>query len=164
MTWQACFIGLLCTTAGLPSVANAQEAPRQVRFVTATVAGDLRWQGYLEQVTPDSLRLRVRGTDTIAAFSRSSIRSVERERLVHPGRAVGVGCLAVGAALGALGYFGTHDPDSPGLEKIAGALGLGVGCVVGAAGGFIVSAVRGRGWEPWLLPDSISSTVRPRER
>jgi hypothetical protein len=164
MTWRASIIGLLSMTAGLAPAANAQDALRQIRFITASGVGDHRWQGYIERLTPDSLHVRVRGTDTVAAFSRAVVRSVERERESHPGRAAGIGCLAVGTALGALGYFGTNDPDSPGLEKVAGVLGLGVGCALGAVGGVIVSAVRSRGWEPWLLPDSMPSIVPRDER
>jgi hypothetical protein len=145
MTTRACIIGLLYATVWPASAANAQELSRQVRFITASVAGDQQWQGYLERLTPDSLQLRVRGTDTIAAFSRPAVRSVERERVVNPGSAARVGCVTVGAALGALGFFGTHDPDSPGLEKTLGVLGLAVGCAGGAVGGLVVSATRSRG-------------------
>ena len=164
MTWRVRIIVLLYSTLGLGSAANAQDMARQVRFSTTSAAGDRRWQGHVERLTPDSLYLRVRGTDTIAAFPRKVIRSVERERRVHAGRAAGVGCLTLGAGLGALGYFGTHDPDSPGLEKTAGVLGLVVGRGVGAVGGLIVSAVRSHEWEPCVLPDSIPSTVPPNDR
>lgn len=126
-----------------------------MRVVAAGADGDRRWQGFVERLTGDSLYLRLLGTDSIAAFSRNAIRSVERRNPSRPGRAVGIGCLALGGALGALGYFGTHDPDSPGLEKTAGVLGLAAGCGLGAVGGLVVSAVRHRDWEPWILPDQL---------
>lgn len=162
MTRRTRIIGLLCTTVGLASRAGAQDVSRQIRFTTTGAAGDHQWRGYVERLTPDSLRLRVRGTDTVASFSRSVVRSVERERLVNRGSAALVGCVTVGGALGAFGYLGTHDPDAPGLDTVAGVLGFGVGCGVGAAGGLVVSAVRSRGWEPWLLPDSLPPTARPK--
>src|SRR5215475_11301588 len=131
MTRRTRIIGLLYATVWPASAAHAQELSRQVRFITASVVGEQQWQGYLERLTPDSLQLRVRGTDTIAAFSRRAVRSVEREIIINPGRAASVGCVTVGGALGALGFFGTHDPDSPGLEKTLGVLGFAVGCVGG---------------------------------
>ena len=147
MTSRALLVFAMLTVA---SSASAQDASRQIRFNV-----DARqWQGFIERLTPDSLYLRVRGTDSIGAFSRSAISSVERERVSHPGAAAGIGCLAIGAPLGALGYFGTHDPDSPGIEKVAGVLGFGVGCVVGALGGFLLETVSSHGWEPWPLPNS----------
>jgi len=155
-------IGLCSLILGLASTVDAQEVPRQVRFTTTAGGGDHRWQGRFERLTRDSLYIGPFGTDTTAAFSRTAIGSLERGRLVHSGRAAGIGCLALGAALGALGYFGTHDPDSPGLEKTAGVLGLAVGCGVGAVGGFLVSVVRGHGWEPWTPPDSGLSIVPPK--
>ena len=164
MTLRTRVLEFLCITVGIVSGLHAQDVPRQIRFVVATDAGERGWQGYLARLTPDSLQLRVRGTDTIATFSRSVVRSVERVHRRSPGQAAGVGCLAAGAALGALGYFGTHDPDSPGLEKVAGGLGLIVGCGVGALGGLAVAAVRGHGWEPWVLPDSILPSVPPNVR
>jgi hypothetical protein len=142
-----------CTLAVAPA-AKAQELPRHVRITVGTAAAEARWEGSPERLSPDSLYLRVRGADTVAVFSRTAIRSAERRRVVNSGRIVGAGCVAGGVALGALGYFGTHDPDSPGLEKTFGLIGLGVGCLVGGAGGIIVSAVRGHGWEPWTLPTS----------
>ena len=157
MAWRSRIVGLLNATVVFASAANAQDVTRQIRFIAPDAGGDHQWQGYIERLTPDSLHLHARGTDTIAAFSRTAVRSVERERVVHPGRAAGIGCLAVGSAFGGLGYFGTHAPDSPGLEKVVGVLGFGVGCGLGAAGGFVVSGVRARGWDPWLLPDSLPS-------
>jgi len=159
MTWQARIIGFLYATVWLASAVKAQDLSRQVRFVTASVAGEQRWQGYVERLTPDSLQLGVRGTDTIAAFSRPAVRSVERERVINPRRAAGVGCATVGTALGALGFFGTHDPDSLGLEKTLGVLGFAVGCAGGAVGGLIVSATRSHGWESWALPDTLPVNV-----
>jgi hypothetical protein len=149
-------IGLVCTAISLARDARAQDPSRQdlsrqVRFIGASASRVQRWQGYIERVTPDSLYLRVRGTDSTATFLRSSISSLERERIVNTGAVVGAGCLAVGVPLGALGYFGTHDPDSPGLQKVAGALGFVVGCGAGAVGGLIVSAVRAHGWEAWTI-------------
>src|SRR6476661_6692173 len=112
----------------LASAAGAQELTRQVRFIGGSPSGGVQqWQGYIERLTPDSLYLRVRGTDSVAAFLRTGISSVERERSVSLAAGAGVGCLAVGVPLGALGYFGTHDPDSPGIEKVAGVLGFAVG-------------------------------------
>jgi len=159
MIRRARIIGLLYAAAWPASAANAQGLSRQVRFITASAAGAQQWQGYLERLTLDSPQLRVRGTDTIAAFSRLAVRSVERERIVNPRRAAGVGCVTAGAALGPLGFFGTHDPDSPGLEKILGVLGFAVGCAGCTVGGLIVSAARSRGWESWALPDSLTAGV-----
>lgn len=149
-------IAVICSTTR----AHAQGVPQEVRFLSQGPRGD-RWQGRLERLTRDSLYLRVRGSDTVLAFSRLAVDSVERSRLVRIPTAVAIGCVAVGGALGALGYFGTHDPDSPGLEKTAGAVGLVVGCGVGAIGGLIVSAVRAHQWEPWTLPEESQSSVGP---
>lgn len=165
MKRSAWIIGLLCASAGLARSATAQAGP-QVRFNTADSAGDHEWTGRLAWVTPDSLHVLVHGADKIVAFSRAVVRGVERRRWkVLPTRAAGIGCLATGAALGALGYFGTHDPDSPGLEKTIGVIGAVAGCAAGAVGGLVTSAVRGHRWESWSLPDSASFlTDPPRER
>jgi len=161
MTRSARMIGLLCASAALARSAEAQAGP-QVRFTTTDSTGNHEWTGRLEWVTPDSLRVVVPGTDKIVAFSRAVVRGVERRRwTVSPARAAGIGCLATGAALGALGYFGTHDPDSPGLEKIAGVIGAVGGCAAGALGGLVTSAVRGHRWESWSLPDSASFLADP---
>lgn len=158
MTWRPAIGVFLCMTLGLASALGAQSVPPQVRFLTASDGGNRKWQGYITELTPDSLRLRVGGTDSMVVFSRSVIHSVERQ---HPesGRAVGMGCLTVGGLFGAVGYFGTHDPDSPGIEKQVGVLALVVGCVVGGVGGLIVDTVQHRSWEPWVLPESIPSSV-----
>jgi hypothetical protein len=167
MAWRP-FASALLSVAFLvavsPSRASAQDVP-EVRFVAEGGRGG-HWQGYLERLTRDSLYLRVRGTDSLAAFSRVVIDSVERHRLVKVPRAVGIGCLAVGAPLGALGYFGTHDPDSPGIERTVGAVAFVVGCGVGAIGGAIVAAGRGPRWEPWALPAELppSSATPPQSR
>jgi hypothetical protein len=161
MTRRTRAIGLLSTMYGLVAVANAQEVPRHIRFVTASASGDIRWEGYLERLTPDSLRLRVSNGDTSATIVRTAIRTVERELPVREGHAAGIGCLTGGLALGALGYFGTRDPDSPGLENTAGALGAAVGCGLGVVGGLLVSAVHSQRWEAWSLPDSVQVTVPP---
>jgi len=149
-------IGLVCTAISLAPDARAQDASRhdlsrQVRFIGPSASGVQRWEGYIERVTSDSLYLRVRGTDSTATFLRSSISSLERERVVNVGAAVGTGCLAVGVPLGALGYFGTHDPDSPGIEKLVGAVSFVAGCGIGAIGGLIVSGIRAHGWEAWTI-------------
>ena len=123
----------LCMTLGLASVLGAQSVPSQIRFLTAGDAGNRRWQGYIAELTTDSLRLRVGGTDSTVVFSRSVIRSVERQHPDRSGRAAGIGCLAVGGALGGLGYFGT-DHEAPLAAKQAGVLGFVVGCLVGGAG------------------------------
>ena len=140
----------LCSALGLASTASAQDTSVQIRFTVGDESN--RRQGYIDRLTLDSLYLRVRGTDTTAAFARKSIRSLEREHRSHPARAAGIGCLAVGVPLGAFIFSGTHDPDSPGLEKIFGVLGFGVGCGVGALGGSILSLSRRSEWEPWILP------------
>jgi len=155
MNWLASVVGVLYAMIGLASGANAQRVSQQVRFVSPGPNGSEQWQGYIERLTPDSLFLRVHGVDTVAAFSRTIVRSIERQRGKNAARAASVGCLTVGGALGALGYFGTHDPDSPGLKKTAGVIGLVVGCGVGAVGGLVVAAVNGREWEPWIPPDQI---------
>jgi opacity protein-like surface antigen len=155
MPWRSPLLAVLLATPALAPAAIAQDPYRPIRFTTADTAGVHRWQGFFEGLTADSLYMRFRDADSISAFSRSAIGSVERQREIHALRGVGIGCLAVGAPLGALGYFGTHDPDSPGLEKIAGVLGFGTGCVAGGIGGLIVSAVRRNGWERWPLPDSV---------
>ena len=149
-------LAVISSMAVLTPAASAQEPYRRIRFTTADSSGVHRWEGFLESVTRDSLYVRIRDVDSISAFSRTAIGSLERQRDIHRLRSVGIGCLAVGASLGALGYFGTHDPDSPGLEKIAGALGLGVGCLAGGLGGLIVSAIPHREWEPWVLPESAA--------
>lgn len=100
----------------------------------------------------------------MATFARNGISTVEREPPVRSERAVKVGCLGVGALLGVIGYFGTHDPDSPGLEKTVGALSLAVGGVVGAVGGLLGAVVQNKDWEAWVLPDSLPSTGRLAER
>jgi len=167
MTRSAWIIGLLCATVASAPEARAQDLPKQVRFITADFTGEHRWRGRLERLTPDSLELRVSGADTIAAFSRTAVRFAERQHLaLSPGRAAGVGCLTVGAALGAVGFLGpNHSGDYSGLKNIAGVFGLVAGCGVGAVGGLLVSAARGQRWEPWLLPvSSPSSTVPPNER
>jgi len=167
MTWCVRVIGFLCTTLGLASALDAQAVPHQVRFFIATSDVDHQWQGYLERLTPDSLYLRVPGSDTIAAFPRSVVRSVERERRVSRGRAAGMGCVAVGAALSAVIFESvthSHNADDRAYTPIAGTIGLGVGCAAGAVGGLIVSAVRSHGWEPWILPGSIPSPEPPNER
>ena len=96
--------------------ASAQGALQEVRFLAEGPRGD-HWQGSLERLTPDSLYLRVRGSDTVAVFSRLAVDSVERQRLVKVPKAVAIGCITAGGALGALGYFGTHDPDTLGWRK-----------------------------------------------
>jgi hypothetical protein len=159
MTWRPGIGVFLCMTLGLASALGAQSIHRQVRFLTDSDGGIRKWQGYVTELTPDSLRLRVGGSDSIVVFSRSAIRSVEREPPDRSERAAGVGCLIGGGVLGALGYFGTHDPDSPGLEKQVGVLALVVGCAVGGVGGLIVDAVQPKSWEAWVLPDSIPSSV-----
>lgn len=155
MSWRSSLLAVLLATPALAPAAIAQDPYRPIRFTTADTAGVHHWQGFFEGLTPDSLYIRFRDADSISAFSRSAIGSVERQREIHSLRTVGIGCLAVGAPLGALGYFGTHDPDSPGLEKIAAVLGFGAGCLAGGVGGLIVSAVRRNGWERWALPDSL---------
>ena len=157
MAWRSLGIGLLHTTIAIAvstTVSSAQGVPQEVRFLAQGERGG-HWQGHLERLTRDSLFLRLRGTDSVAAFSRLAVDSVERRRLVKVPRAVGIGCLAVGGPLGALGYFGTHDPDSPGIEKTVGAVAFVVGCGVGAIGGAIVAAVHGPRWEPWTLPQEL---------
>jgi len=148
-------IGLLSAMVTLGVGASAQDVPRHIRFVTTAAAGDVRWEGDLEWLTPDSLGLRLRDADTTAVFPRTLIGSVERERPVHQGQAAGVGCLTGGIALGVLGLVGTHDPDSPGLETKVGAFGAVVGCGLGAVGGLLISATHRDTWDPWPLPDSI---------
>ena len=157
-------IGLLSAMVALGVGANAQDVPWHIRFVTVTAAGDVRWEGDLEWLTPDSLGLRVRDADTIAVFSRTLIGSVERERPVHEGQAAGVGCLTGGIALGLLGLVGTRDPDSPGLETKVGAFGAVVGCGLGAVGGLLISATHHDTWDPCSLPDSIPGTVPTNRR
>ena len=154
-------IALLWLTVGLAPMVGAQEAPGQIRFTTSGAGEAVHWQGDFVRLTPDSLQIRVRGADTLAAFSRVVVRGVEREDAAQPGKAAGVGCLFVGAILGAVGYFATHDQDAPGLDRAAGVLGAVVGCGVGAIGGLIGSAVTERRWEPWPLPDSMPSTEPP---
>ena len=144
--------------------ANAQDVPRHIRFATVTAAGDVRWDGDLEWLTPDSLGLRVREADTIAVFPRTLIGSVERERPVHQGQAAGVGCFTGGIALGVLGLVGGRDPDSPGLETKVGAFGAVVGCGLGAVGGLLVAATHRDTWDPWSLLDSIPRAVPPNKR
>jgi len=165
MAWRPFLIGLVPATiaaATSAGTASAQSDPQEVRFRAEGGRGG-HWQGYLERLTHDSVYLRVRGTDTVAAFSRLAVDSVERRRLVKVPRAVVIGCLAVGGPLGALGYFGTHDPDSPGIEKTVGAVAFVVGCGVGAIGGAIVSAAHGHQWEPWTLPAALRSLPAPPE-
>ena len=157
-------IGLLSAMVALGVGANAQDVPWHIRFVIVAAPGDVRWEGDLEWLTPDSLGLRLRDADSTAVFPRTLIGSVERERPVHQGQAAGVGCLTGGIALGVLGLVGTHDPDSPGLETNVGALGAVVGCGLGAVGGLLISATHHGTWEPWSLPDSISGTVPPTRR
>ena len=144
-------VTVFCTTIGTARAARAQ----LVRFVADSRDGSDRWTGYVERLTRDSLYLRCCHVDSVAVFPRTALRSVERQRVVNVKRAVGVGCLAVGGPLAALGYFGTHDPDSPGLEKTVGAVAGVVGCAVGAVGGLLVSAARADKWEPWPLPDTL---------
>jgi len=155
MILRTLFLAILLATGALAPAAIAQDPSRPIRFTTADAAGVHHWEGFFEGLTPDSLFVRFRDADSVSAFARSAIGSVERQREIHGLRNVGIGCLAVGAPLGALGFFGTHDPDSPGLEKIAGVLGFGAGCVAGGIGGLVVSAVRRNGWERWSLPDSL---------
>jgi len=163
MAWRPFAIGFLRGTiiaviAATP--AYAQSLPQEVRFLAGGTRA-VHWQGYLERLTRDSLFVRVRGTDTVAAFARTAVDSVERQRLVKIPKAASVGCLTVGGALGALGYFGTHDPDSPGLEKTVGVVGAVVGCGIGAIGGLVASAIRGHQWEPWTLPAEIPMSPPP---
>jgi hypothetical protein len=153
MSWQIGVVTLLSTAVWSAPAASAQDRSVQVRFTTAVE--NTAWQGYIDRLSADSLYLRIRGTDTVVAFSRSEIRSLERERQIHPGRAAGFGCLALGIPLGAIAYTHTHDPDSPGLEKVLGVVGFGIGCGVGALGGFIGSVSRAHDWEPWVFPDSM---------
>ncbi len=155
-------LATICAMAVLAPDTNAQEPYRRIRFTTADSTGVHHWDGFLERVTRDSVYVRFRDADSISAFSRADIGSVERQRDIHRLRAVGIGCLAVGASLGALGYFRGHDPDSPGLDKIAGVLGFGVGCVAGGVGGLLVSATPRSEWEPWTLPES-TALERPRD-
>lgn len=161
MKHSARISAFLCLSAGLARSATAQAGP-QVRFTTVDSTGNREWTGRVEWVTPDSLHVLVHDADKIVAFSRPVVRGVERRRWkVSPARAAGIGCLATGAALGALGYFGTHDPDSPGLEKPIGVISAVVGCGAGAVGGLVTSAVRGHRWESWSLPDSASFLTDP---
>lgn len=159
MGWRPFAIGVFAATiaAAIAPGAGAQTVPQEVRFIAPPGRAG-HWQGYLERLTPDSLYLRVHGSDSVAAFSRFAVDSVQRPRLVKVPRAVSIGCLALGGPLGALGYFGTHDPDSPGIEKTVGAVALVVGCGVGAIGGAIVAAVHGHQWEPWILPAEFPSS------
>lgn len=157
-------IGVLLAIVALGASANAQDVSWHIRFVTATAAGVVRWEGELAWLTPDSMGLRLRDSGTTAVFPRTLVDSVERERLVHHGQAAGVGCFTGGVALGVLGLVGTHDPDSPGLETKVGAVGAVVGCGLGAVGGLLISATHHDTWEPWTLPDSIPETVRPNQR
>jgi len=162
MIAQLRFIGVLPALMVLPNEVAGQEAPSRVRFVATGAMEDVRWQGAFERLTTDSLYIRVRVADTMAAFSRTTIRSVERDAPTRAGRTAGIGCLVLGTALGAQGYFGTHDPDSPGLENRIGVLSFVVGCAVGAFFGPIVSGNHGEHWQPWVLPDSlVAPTSRP---
>ena len=156
MAWRASLFAIVCATSLIPRAADAQEPYRRVRFSTADSSGVQHWEGFLERLTKDSLYVRFRDADSISAFSRTVIFSVERQRDIHPLRRVGIGCLAVGAALGAVGYSASRDPDSPGIEKVAGVLGFGVGCIAGGFGGLLLTAIDHDGWEPWTLPDSLS--------
>jgi hypothetical protein len=161
MNRSARAIGLVCALAALARSAAAQKLP-QIRFTMVDASGHHEWSGGVAWVSRDSLHLFVDSSGRIAAFSRSSVSGVERRRWkVSPAKAAGIGCLVTGGALGALGYFGTHDPDSPGLEKTIGVIGAVVGCGAGAIGGLVTSAVRGHRWEPWALPDSASYLADP---
>jgi len=154
MSCQAFLLAGVCAAAAA-SIANAQEPYRRVRFTTADSTGLQRWEGFLEGLTRDSLYVRFRDADSTSAFSRAAIGSVERQRDIHPLRNVGIGCLAVGVPLGAIGYSGFRDPDSPGLQKTVGVLGFALGCIAGGIGGLIVSAAHHDGWEAWQPPDSL---------
>jgi hypothetical protein len=155
MSWRTRLLAALVTTAALAPVAVAQDPYRPIRFTTADTAGVYQWQGLFERLTRDSLFIRLRDADSISAFSRLSIGSVERQRDIHSLRTVGIGCVALGALLGGIGYSATRDPDSPGLQKTVAGLAFGAGCAVGGLGGLIVAAAHHDGWERWTLPDSL---------
>lgn len=152
MTRLSPIIALLLMMVGLAPDARAQDHHEHVRFMAADSTGDHRWEGRLEQLTFDSLKVRVGGADTIATFSRAVVHSVERQvRARTRSAAAGMGCLIGGVALGALGYLGGHDPDSPGFENLVGAVGFFVGCGAGAVVGLVASLLRGERWEAWAL-------------
>lgn len=167
--YRVSHFGALLSILILPPALAAQ-APVPDYLVRVTLrdnSGDHRVFGRLTSVSPDSLILRVADTDSIIGIDRRMVLRIERRIEVSVGKAMIVGCLALGGTL-ALAGSQVHDLDSPGIEKVAAVLGSLVGCAVGALGGAAIGSLsRHYGWEEiTLTPPSGSrpiggATARP---
>jgi hypothetical protein len=130
--------------------AQASAMPR-IRFVVVRDGASGELVGRLQSVTADSIGVRFANVDTVVFFARRSVTRLERERRrLGPGRGALLGCVSGGVLLGVYGYSTTHDPDSPGIERVAGVLGGAVGCGAGALIGLFLGS-RSPQWEPFTL-------------
>jgi len=109
--------------------------------------------------------LRVVDTDSIVSIDRNTVLRTELRGDTSVGKAMIVGCLTVGGVL-ALAGSQVHDPDSPGIEKVAAVLGGLFGCLLGAGAGFAVSSLNERSnWEEVTVCDpTVSRVSLPNER
>jgi hypothetical protein len=132
----------------LPSRLSAQASVPDTP-VRVTVRDSVREQriiGMLLTATSKSLVLRAEDTDSILTFERANVVRVEIQPSLSIGKAALAGCLFLGGAL-ALAGSGVHDPDSPGIERIAALLGFVVGCGVGGGAGALLTIWSGSRWQ-----------------
>ena len=128
----------------------------RVRVTVQRAGVTSRETGWLMFVTPDTVGVQLSRQQSLRVARTDVARLERRRRNVSIGKAMGLGCLAGGAALGGLGIV-SHDPDSPGIEQTLAVVGLMVGCVGGGAVG-LVGGVAARGpWEDVALEAVLGS-------
>ena len=147
-------VGLQLST---PTVVAQVTLPgHEVRVTVRDSTGVRRMTGHLFSATPDTLVLQISESDSFARIDRHAIVRLERplggpRSEVSIGKAMIIGCLALGGVFALIGSQ-AHDADSPGIEKTLAAVGLVVGCGLGAGVGFVVGSLGGRQrWEEFTL-------------
>jgi hypothetical protein len=101
-------------------------------------------------VTPVTVGVQLSRQQSLHVARTDVARLERRRRSVSIGKAMGLGCLAGGAALGGWGLT-ARDPDSPGIEQTLAVVGLVVGCVGGGAAGLVGGVVARGPWEEVAL-------------
>ncbi|HUR00812.1 MAG TPA: hypothetical protein VM166_15280 [Gemmatimonadaceae bacterium] len=110
-------------------------------------SGEHRLFGHLVAARVDSVFIRTTASDSLVSLSRKDVVRIERRGHMSVGGLMLGGCLVVGGILGISGSQ-LHDADSPGIEKVAAAVGFVAGCGIGALGGAAFGVInRHYGWQ-----------------